>query len=330
MKILPLIVGAAIAFCAVPAAALAHNVGFQQFTITNGDLKPIVVGVWYPTDAAASDQPVGTYTQSVATNGPVVGGRLPLIVVSHGNGGSYADHHDTDFALAKAGFVVAALSHTGDTHEDQSRAAYVMDRPQQIHRLIDYMLAEWPDHGRLDAGRVGMFGFSSGGFTTLVAIGGVPDLTRVAAHNLAHPLYYDAQLVKRSGVTPGSFNDLPASTWIHDPRIKAAVVAAPALGYTFGTDGLKNISIPVQLWRAEKDRILPNPDYAEAVRIALPTPPEFHLMENGDHFDFMAPCSETLKKYAAVICVSPPGFDRTAFHEVFDHEVVRFFEEKLG
>jgi predicted dienelactone hydrolase len=58
--------------------------------------------------------------------------------------------------------------------------------------------------------------------------------------------------------------------WIADPRIKAAVIAAPAIGFTFGRAGLKSVLIPVQLWRAGSDSILPSPDYAEAVRDALP------------------------------------------------------------
>jgi predicted dienelactone hydrolase len=315
------------------AHAEAANVGFTELRIANGAERPLVAGVWYPTVAAAQDQPLGAYTQSVAPDGRVAGERLPLIVISHGTGSSYQNHYDTAIALAKAGFVVAAVSHTGDTYDDHSRAVFVMDRPQHIHRLLDYVLAEWPDHGRIDASRIGMFGFSAGGFTALVAVGGVPDLALTEAHAREHPDYFDAQLVKRSGTSAETLallrSNLPASTWVHDSRIKAAVVAAPALGYTFAREGLKDITVPIQLWRAADDHILPNPDYAEAVRIALPSPPEYHLVENADHFDFLAPCSDLLRQIAPAICVSQPGFDRTAFHQTFNDEVVRFFEQTL-
>ena len=33
------------------AAANAGDVGFQQLTISDGDEKPLTVGVWYPTNA---------------------------------------------------------------------------------------------------------------------------------------------------------------------------------------------------------------------------------------------------------------------------------------
>jgi predicted dienelactone hydrolase len=317
----------------VPVRAEATEVGFSELRIANGAEKPLVVGVWYPTAAPAEVHPLGAYVQTVAPDAPVAGEHLPLVVMSHGNGSTYSNHYDTALALAKAGFVAIAVSHTGDTHDDQSRALFVMDRPQHMHRLIDYMLSEWPDRARIDAGRVGVFGFSIGGFTALVAAGGVPDLSLTEAHFKAHPDYYDAQVAKRTGASLEAIatlrSKLPASTWVHDPRIKAAVVAAPALGYTFSREGLKDVTVPVQLWRAADDHILPHPDYAEAVRIALPTPPEYHVVDNADHFDFLAPCTDLLRQVAPVICVSRPGFDRAAFHQTFNAEVVRFFNETL-
>ncbi len=316
-------------------AARAGGVGFSELKIEGDGARPMTIGVWYPTDAAAEPRPIGAYSQKVAPDAPVSGKGLPLIVISHGNGGAYDNHYDTALALAEAGFVVAAVSHPGDTHEDQSRALFIQDRPRQIRELIDYMLARWPAHGRIDARRVGMFGFSSGGFTTLVAIGGVPDMRVAAAHALAHPTYYEAQLPMRASPeiraqASAARGNLTASSWVHDPRIKAAVVAAPALGFAFGREGLKDIVVPVQLWRAEDDHILPNPDYAEAVRIALPRSPEFHLVAKADHFDFLAPCSDLLRQMAPQICVSAPGFDRATFHETFNHEVVRFFRRTLS
>jgi predicted dienelactone hydrolase len=321
----------AAALLLVAPAAWAGNVGFTELSIPDGANPPLVIGVWYPTDAPASVQPLLAFTQTVAPAGPVAGEHLPLIVMSHGTGGWYDGHYDTALALAHAGFVVASVSHTGDTFRDQSKAAYVWLRPRQIHRLIDYMLADWPGHNRIDAGRVGMFGFSSGGFTTLVAVGGVPDLAKVAPHCVTHPDYFDCGVVRKAGPDVSAMiASLPASAWAHDARIKAAVVVAPALGFAFGPEGLKDVRIPIQLWRDEDDHILPNPDYAEAVRIALPRPPEFHLVANADHFDFLAPCSDLMRQHNPEICVSRPGFDRTAFHADFDAKVVAFFERTLG
>ena len=106
--------------------ANAADVGFAELSVANGEQKPLVVGVWYPTSAAAQDHQLGAYVQSVAPDGPLAGERLPLIVMSHGNGSSYTNHHDTALALAKAGFVAVTVSHTGDTYDDQSRALFII------------------------------------------------------------------------------------------------------------------------------------------------------------------------------------------------------------
>jgi predicted dienelactone hydrolase len=89
------------------------------------------------------------------------------------------------------------------------------------------------------------------------------------------------------------------------------------------------VGIPVQLWRAGDDHILPSPDYAEAVRDALPRKPEYHVVPGAGHFDFLAPCSEALARVAPDICSDDGGFDRAAFHRSFDREVVRFFSTTL-
>lgn len=117
--------------------------------------------------------------------------------------------------------------------------------------------------------------------------------------------------------------------WTHDPRIKAVVSAAPAVGFAFGKVGLANLRRPVQLWRAADDQVLPHPYYAEQVRLDLPTPPEMHVVPHAGHYDFLAACSGELARQVPDICKSEPDFDRAAFHREFDEAVVRFFKRTL-
>ena len=67
---------------------------------------------------------------SVAFNGPLKGRALPFVVISHGTGSSFLGHYDTAIALAGAGYVVAAVTHTGDNYTDQSRSVFILDCPQ--------------------------------------------------------------------------------------------------------------------------------------------------------------------------------------------------------
>ena len=311
------------------AGASAGSVGFSRLLIADGADPPIEVGIWYPTDAVPRPTRIGLFTQRVAPDAPVAGRRLPLVVLSHGQGGEFAGHCDTAFALAQAGFVAAALTHTGDNFRDQSRALDVANRPRQLRVLIDAMIARWAG-GVVDPARVGAFGFSSGGFTVLTAAGGNPKLDLVAPHCAAHPGFYDCRLLAAHRRIAGGANPAVPPLFVQDRRIRAIVVAAPALGFTFAGHGLDDVTIPVQLWRAGDDDVLPSPFYAEAVAAALPGPVEAHVVAHAGHYDFLAPCPDALAHAAAVICASKPGFDRTAFHHAFDGAVVAFFGRTLA
>src|SRR5471032_2985497 len=304
------------------AATGVHAAGFQHGFAADPNGKPLEIGIWYPSRATPRSMSIGPTTMSVAFNSPVEGRALPLVVMSHGTGGSFLEHYDTAIALADAGYVVAAVTHAGDNYADQSRSVYIMDRPKQMSRVIDHMLSSWDGRASIDSARIGMFGFSAGGFTTLASIGGLADFSKVAPMCHEHPADFACQLMAKTGnagMAP------PDSSLAQDHRIKAAVVAAPALGFTLSPDGLKNVKIPVQLWRAEDDVILPHPRYAEAVRLALPAAPNYHVVPKAGHFDFLPPCSAALANIAPAICKSDPGFDRAAFHQTFNSSVIDFF-----
>jgi predicted dienelactone hydrolase len=307
------------------AAAPAFSAGFERITVPDPDGPSLEAGIWYPSEAPASPQPIGLYRQDVAAGGAIAGRGLPLVVMSHGSGGSFEGHYDTALALAEAGFVVAAVTHTGDNHRDQSGFTRVENRPRHVKALIDYMLASWPHRDLIDPSRIGMFGFSAGGFTALVAIGGVPDMTRSATYCAEHPDEWACRKSREYGAGAPA----PPAAFVHDPRIAAAVIAAPAIGYAFTPEGLSGIKASIQLWRGDSDEVLPHPRHAQNVYDGLPTKPDYRVVPNAGHFAFLAPCTKALESVAPEICRDPAGFDRVAFHREFNAAVVAFFRAKL-
>jgi predicted dienelactone hydrolase len=110
---------------------------------------------------------------------PIAGGKLPLVIISHGRCGSFVGDHDVAETLADAGFVVAAINHPGDTTSDTSRSddlSVFVERPNDIKRLIDFMIGASPVAANIDPGRIGFFGFSRGGYTGLVLVGAKRDI----------------------------------------------------------------------------------------------------------------------------------------------------------
>ena len=309
-------------------SSTAYSAGFQQGFAADLEGKPLVIGIWYPSADPVQPVEMGLTTMSVVVNGTVKGKALPLIVVSHGTGSSFLGHFDTAIALADAGFVVVAVTHTGDNYADQSRTADVMDRPRQISRVIDHMLSTWNGRALIDPTRIGMFGFSAGGFTTLVSIGGIPDFSKIEPECRQYPGDFVCQLITKGGGNM-ALPSAPTTVGAADPRIKAAVVAAPALGFVFSKERLKNINVPVQLWRAENDTLLPHPRYAQAVQLAMPVAPDYRVVPDAGHFDFLAPCSAAFAARVPLICTSAAGMNRTAFHQTFNTAVVSFLSNAL-
>lgn len=313
-----------LAMVVVLMTAVAHAIGTEQVLAPDPDDRPLALRIWYPDDAARSEEGQGKH--------------LPLIIISHGAGGSNEGHEDTARALAESGFVVAAITHTGDNYRDESyvrQGRNLTARPRHVSRAIDYMLTAWPAHRQLDPQRIGMFGFSAGGFTALVMAGGRPDLARVEPHCRQQPTAWDCEYLARNGISAESIQPPPQSAWTTDAHVKAAVIAAPAVAYSFEPEGLSQVRIPIQLWSAQRDEIVT--DGADIVRRLLPVAPEYHRVDNAGHFAFLAPCSVPMHAFIAVmhlfgtesICSDPGGFDRGQFHTEFNVQVVRFFSEQL-
>jgi predicted dienelactone hydrolase len=316
------------------AAPPAGAVGFQYGNAPDPDDQPLDLAIWYPSDAPLTSQPIGLFKQDVAFYGPIAPKVFPLIVISHGTGGSAAEHYDTALALAEAGFAVVALNHTGDNYKDRSYSftpGNFAGRARHLSRVIDFMLKTWDGRAHIDPNRIGVFGHSAGGATALIAIGGNPDLGLAVKFCDDHPEEWgciQAKQKQADGKSP-SWTDAASKQWPHEPLIKAAAIAAPALGYAFDKDGLAAVTAPVQLWRAENDQVTPNQWYADIVKEALFKPPDDHLVANAGHFDFLAPCNDALAKVAPEICQDPPDFDRAAFHKDMNQALVAFFKAQL-
>lgn len=313
------------------AGSSAAGAGFRQIDVPDPPGRPLTIGIWFPSSAQTSSQPVGPFQQNVAPNASLTGMKLPVVFISHGTAGSLGSHYDTALALAEAGFVVVALTHTGDNYQDQTFAGNridLTDRPRQLEQVIRFVLEQWSERIHIDAARVGVFGFSLGGFTALVEAGGVPDLRRMKQLCDERPTAPECSFIgQRQGDLLGQIKDPPV--WVHDSRIRAAVIVAPAVSYLFGSEGLKQVSIPIQLWRAAVDGQAPHAWNSAVVEKGLPTPPDLHTVSGADHYAFLPPCSDALRQAAPSICMDGAGFDRVSFHKQFNEEVIAFFSQAL-
>jgi predicted dienelactone hydrolase len=230
---------------------------------------------------------------------------------------------DTAIALAEAGFVVAAPTHPGDNLKDDSDVGHpewLVDRSRHVTKTIDALLTAWKDRSHVDPKHIGIFGLSAGATTALVEIGAKPDLSLVPSQCASHPEFVCKILPL------ASYRHLSPIIWTADPRISAAVIAAPGLGFTFEPNGLADVRAPVQLWAGSADQTVPYATNTGVVRQLLPHPPEVHIAPGAVHLSFLMPCGLIGPPQ---FCRDANGFDRETFHKSFNQDVVRFFREHL-
>ena len=312
------------------AGALAPNAaqaaGFQRLTIPMDMNGPALTGgIWTPCAAPATDIKLGRTTIPGVLNCPVPDGRHPLIVMSHGSAGSFLSHHDTAAALADEGFVVVAINHVGDNAQDRSRQGYLSifsTRPREIRRVIDYMTTAWPQQARVDATKIGAFGFSRGAYTVLVLAGAKPDFQAglaVCKDSPTLPMCRDIASGK-----------IPQQSFAQDARIKAVIIADPL--NVFPGNALQAVKIPVQLWASALGGDGVTLASVEAVGQGLGVgrgqAPDYQVVAGAGHFAFLAPCPPDQAQ--ADICQDAPGFDRSQFHQAWNARMAAFFKAHVS
>jgi pimeloyl-ACP methyl ester carboxylesterase len=105
---------------------------------------------------------------------------------------------------------------------------------------------------------------------------------------------------------------------------------APALGFLFDAASLKDLRIPVRLYRAEHDQILHHPYDGETYRGMLPVAPETIVVAAAGHYVFLAPPPAILATTLPDVFRDEGNFDRHAFHERLNAEVEVFFKAALS
>src|SRR5665213_1232478 len=183
--------------------------------------------------------------------------QLPLIVLSHGTGGSALQLAWLGTALARAGFIAIAVDHPGNNAtEPYTAEGFVLwwERATDLSDVLDGILADADIGPHVDTSRIGAAGFSIGGYTVLELAGATTDVSVLYDLCRAHPtetvchvpemkdFNSPEQMLqtvrKSSGVSLARSADS-----FRDPRIKAVFAISPVLSQTQTADSLHQIRI---------------------------------------------------------------------------------------
>ena len=164
-----------------PAVADARRLAKNKYSDFYPQITPEIdeaLKKTYKMNAAEIDK---IFWNEAVRNAPVRKGRFPLVIFSHGNGGTR--HQNTFWCdyLASHGYIVVSPDHTGNArmtvidgkvipYQGAGRAQSAKDRPVDVSFLLDQMIA-WDKGadkrfaGRIDTDRAAAAGMSFGSYT---------------------------------------------------------------------------------------------------------------------------------------------------------------------
>lgn len=160
-------------------AAVLYRTLSRPSSLDPSQTRSIDVAVWYPSADPAAEPALAIELDLQAVLGaPVAAGAaaLPTLVFSHGDCGWEGQSAYLLADLARAGFLVAAPAHAGNTVVDPGCNAFLVagfaERLDDVRALLG-ALADWSAEpggalaGLLDPARMGLVGFSAGGLTSI-------------------------------------------------------------------------------------------------------------------------------------------------------------------
>jgi predicted dienelactone hydrolase len=303
-----------------------HKSGFREYRWHDSAReRPVWVDVWYPAAADNAERPIiyGLGAGSAALDAPLDSSDapLPLIVMSHGAFGAARDYGWIGEYLARRGFVVAGVSHFGESWiygPDTIESAAVTRlwvRPQDCSLAIDRILEHDDFDGHVDAARIGAIGHSSGGSTAIALGGATFDAAALAAY--CQTAAAAADLGCKYG---GESQDVVASAAAgasgsyRDARIRAIVALDPAVGPGYSAASLAAVRVPVFVVGSAQNDFLPFWNHAGHYAVNLPQATLLKLDAGEGHFVYLNCGTSELAANGIPLFIDRTGVDREGVH----------------
>lgn len=335
----------------VPALAAVgeqHRVAVQPSAMLRdaqhrSDLR---ITVWYPAAAGAPTRSIDIPPEapefkvgSVAADAPFADtSRHPIILLSHGFGGSARIMGWFGLALAEHGYVVVAVDHPGNNGiEPLTKEGAVLwwDRADDLKTALATVLADPKLKDHLDAARVGVAGFSIGGLTALVAGGAKTDPNRMIQFCHEHPADGTCKPQREFALSPDDAVATLASPALaterkrarddHSvPEVKAIFAMAPVV-QPLTPASLRVIREPVVILAGADDVTVPPATHALIAKRLIPGA-KVTILPDVTHYSFLATCSGSAAKE---VPVCRDATNQETAHRLAIRAAIALFERAL-
>ena len=253
-----------------------------------------------------------------------------MVIVSHGSGGEFNDHHWLINTLLDEGYIVGALNHPFNTTRDNTPEGIVSvwDRPADVSLVLTDILENTDKGQQIDAMRIGVAGFSSGGYTAIALAGAIfePNLMETycagADHGPDCALGESVAYVDYTGATQS----------YRDARFRSVFAMAPAVGSGITVQSLNAIEVPVFITASRDDELVYPKFSAERYAEHIPNS-TMSLIPSGGHFVFLECNAMTWIADQFItefdLCGSEFSVDQDKIRAAIGEQAVAFFANSL-
>ncbi|MGI9286923.1 MAG: alpha/beta hydrolase family protein [Pseudomonadales bacterium] len=309
---------------------LPYAVGMKKILLEDSQRnRSLPVSFWYPATGESNPRAVNEsiYIRNYGSKeADAKQGRFPLVMLSHGTGGTAASMLWIAEYLAGHGYWVAGVDHPGDSWPNATPEGLikVWERPQDLSVIVYQMQQDERFQEQIDFSRVAALGHSSGGYTVLALAGALYNPADLWQHCATKDAMPACNLADKKVMASTDYSS--ASNSYKDPRFKAAVVMAPAINPGLTQESLSSIDIPIQLIMSERDELLgdtPNRMAKWVPNVTVTSIPA------AGHFVYISPCNEIGKGQVAQICADSEGVDRAMIQRKLKSSVLGFLNSEL-
>ncbi len=306
------------------------SAGYDTQRIADAGGRVIQLDVWYPTTAAEQAQSYKFGMGSVAKGAPVAGGKLPVVLLSHGSMGAASNYSWIAEPLARHGYLVLGVSHFGESPVfgpatmNPATVSHFGDRTRDINAAFDYLIHKSAYASQVDSHRLGALGHSSGGATVLMLAGAgfsMDDLRSYCA---------TARATDKGCQYPVGAPSSDQAPVASQTPIKAMVLLDPAAGPGFTQASLQALKTPSLVIGSVEDDFLPFAAHAGRVGGMLGSASLVPLAGGEGHFVYVDRCGLPIDVMGVKLCADRAGVDREATHAKLVPEVLSFFDRHLA
>jgi predicted dienelactone hydrolase len=214
------------------------------------------------------------------------------------------------------------------------------ERARDISVVIDNLLADPQFGAHIDPSRIGVAGFSLGGYTALATVGARLAYQQWKSFCASQPVEPNCKLPPEAPFSMADVQRLldhddrvkEAVSHSHesfrDARIRAAFVIAPVLGPALTKASLAEVRVPVRIIVGSKDdQAFPDVN-ARPIASGIPNA-ELEILPNVTHYTFLARCNLVGKVMARSFCADPDAIDREEVHKRVSDDALIFFNHTL-